>query len=197
MMLILVVCYLTSVALVHPWSIDGEQLRLGTAWSAPLAAARSATNGGNNGDNSVGQSKYRTPSAFEQRVLELTNEARRKGQTCGGVWHPGTTPVQGEGRLGYAAHAHADDMLVQNYFAHASLDGRSPWDRMADAGYPRNCAGGENLAGQQTAEQAVQGWLNSPGHCANLMNPQQKTLGVGHVSGGPYGAYWVQKFGRC
>ncbi|CAF5036123.1 unnamed protein product [Rotaria sp. Silwood1] len=213
MLMVLAVCYLTIGDLVHPWSIGDKQDRLrevpdekgqmiGTAWSAPRKEVRSVTNNENNDDEDydidfVDNSERSSASDFEQRVLELTNEARRSSRWCGWSWYSATTPLQWNNQLGNAARGHAEDMLARNYFDHNSLDGRTPWDRMADAGYPRNCAGGENIAANQNPAAAVEAWLKSSGHCANLMNSEFKTLGVGQASGGPYGGYWVQKFGRC
>ncbi|CAF2825896.1 unnamed protein product [Rotaria sp. Silwood2] len=210
-LIVLAVCYLTIGDLVHPSSIDDKHDRLrevpdekekmiGTAWSVPREEVRSVTNNENNDDdhnNFVHNSERSSASDFEQRVLELTNEARRSGRWCGWSWYSATTPLQWNNLLGNAARGHAEDMLAHNYFSHNSLDGRTPWDRMLEAGYPGNCAGGENIAGNSSPAAAVQAWIDSSGHCANLMNSEFKTLGVGQASGGAYGGYWVQKFGRC
>ena len=66
---------------------------------------------------------------------------------------------------------------------------------MTAAGYVWQTAG-ENLAGgNATAEATMQQWLDSDGHCANLMNPAFTELGVGYFPGGPYTTLWVQNFG--
>ena len=99
-----------------------------------------------------------------------------------------------DGALTAAADAHAQDMKSQGYFAHESLDGRSPFDRMRAAGYSYNTAG-ENIArGQADAAAVMSGWMNSPGHRANILNCAFSDLGVGYEegSGGPW---WVQNFG--
>ena len=92
---------------------------------------------------------------------------------------------------------HAVDMATQNYFSHTSLDGRSPWDRIDEAGYPHFGAGENIAAGQRTAEDVVTAWLNSPGHCRNIMNPSFDELGVGYAydAASTYQRYWVQNFG--
>lgn len=57
---------------------------------------------------------------------------------------------------------------------------------------------GENIAAGQVSPQAVvQDWVESPGHCVNLMNPRYRYIGVGYVhqDGDRYGHYWVQNFG--
>lgn len=211
LLMVLAVCYLTIGNLVHSSSIgdkhdqlrevpDEKEKMIGTAWSAPLEEVRLITNNENNNDdhdNFLDNSERSTASLFEQQVLELTNEARRSSRWCGWSWYSATTPLQWNNQLGNAARDHAEDMRVYNYFSHTSRDGRTPSQRMHDAGYPTNCANGENIAGNVSPAATVQAWLESSGHCANIMNSGYRTLGVGHVNGGPYGGYWVQNFGGC
>lgn len=88
-----------------------------------------------------------------------------------------------------AAQGHANDMLGRNYFEHASLDGRSPFDRMRQSGTSFHAAA-ENIArGQRSAEQVFTSWLNSPGHRKNLLNPKYRRHGLGWANG-----YWVHNF---
>ena len=91
------------------------------------------------------------------------------------------------------------DMGSRNYFAHTSLDGRSPTQRMADAGYPAfGTWTGEDLAAGYTATADVlTGWINSPAHYAVLVNPQYHAIGVGrgYATGSTYGWYWTADFG--
>ena len=135
-------------------------------------------------------------SATEQRVLDLTNQARAVARTCGTTSYPATTPLSWNNALAGAARGHASDMAAQDYFSHTSKDGRTFVQRVTNAGYTGYRALGENIAaGQPTPESVVSGWLNSPGHCSNIMNADFKELGVGAASGGSYGIYWVQEFG--
>lgn len=136
-------------------------------------------------------------SSVEQRVFELTNQARRVGRSCGGVYYAAAPALTWNNQLGNAARGHAADMVRQNYFDHTSRDGRSFVDRIVNAGYSRNCAAAENIAGNSNPDATVDGWIKSPGHCANMMNKDFKAIGVGQATGGTYGAYWVQNFGRC
>jgi uncharacterized protein YkwD len=91
------------------------------------------------------------------------------------------------------------DMGARNYFAHTSLDGRSPTQRMFDAGYPAfGTWTGEDLAAGYTATADVlNGWINSPAHYAVLVNPQYHAIGVGrgYTTGSTYGWYWTADFG--
>ncbi|XVS61296.1 CAP domain-containing protein [Actinosynnema sp. CA-299493] len=121
----------------------------------------------------------------EAAVVELTNGERAAN---------GCPALAADGRLAAAARAHSADMAAQNYFDHVSKDGRSFVDRVKAAGYP--APGAENIAaGQRTAEAVLKGWMDSPGHRANILNCKLKTLGVGLARGGSYGWYWTQNFG--
>lgn len=84
-------------------------------------------------------------------------------------------------------------MAARGFFDHTDPDGATPWDRAAKAGIAG--LGGENIArGQADAAAVMEAWMNSPGHRANILNCDFKTLGVGvHLgSGGPW---WTQDFG--
>jgi uncharacterized protein YkwD len=92
-------------------------------------------------------------------------------------------------------------MGMADYFAHDSRDGRSPFDRMADAGYSGGTMG-ENIArGQQSPSEVVEGWMNSPGHCSNIMNARFTDIGVGYGEGEATNQrfngnkLWTQNFG--
>lgn len=121
----------------------------------------------------------------EAKVFNLTN-AERAANGC---------PALGiDERLDKAARGHSADMAAQNYFSHTSKDGRTFADRIKAAGHPS--PGAENIAaGQRTPEAVVKGWMESPGHRANILNCKLKTLGVGMARGGAYGIYWTQNFG--
>lgn len=121
----------------------------------------------------------------EAKVVELTNGERAAH---------GCPALAADDRLGAAARAHSADMAARNYFDHVSQDGRSFVDRVKAAGYPS--PGAENIAaGQRTAEAVVKGWMDSPGHRANILNCKLRALGVGMARGGSYGIYWTQNFG--
>jgi hypothetical protein len=116
-------------------------------------------------------------------VISLTNARRAEGG-CG--------PVAAQGELARAAQGHADDMAANDYFDHQSQDGRSPGDRAAAQGYTGN-GWGENIAqGQQTPADVVEGWMNSEGHRANIMNCDWTSIGVGYNA---EARTWVQVFG--
>ena len=134
---------------------------------------------------------------FEWRVLTLTNERRAAGATCDmDVFGPAPA-LEMDSVIRIAARGHSVDMGEQAYFEHDSLDGRTFSDRMSMVGFMGAFPWGENIAaGQTTPEDVVDGWMHSPGHCRNIMNPDYRTIGIGYayVDGSPYGHYWTQDF---
>ena len=124
---------------------------------------------------------------FIQQVVQLTNQ-QRAANGCGALTVNAT--------LTQVAQAHSADMAANNYFSHDSQDGRSPFDRMSQAGY-RFSAAAENIAaGQRTPQDVVTAWMNSEGHRANILNCTYTEIGVGYATGGSYGTYWTQDFGK-
>ena len=131
--------------------------------------------------------------AFEQGVLNLVNQARAGA---------GAGPLTYDPILGQVAEDHSADMLARDFFAHTNPDGTTAGTRIRNAG--GQFATGrtaENIAvGYSTPEAVVNGWLNSPGHRANILNPNLTTIGIGHVfsSNDPgnvqFGHYWTQVF---
>ncbi|MFJ4694505.1 CAP domain-containing protein [Streptomyces sp. NPDC088766] len=117
-------------------------------------------------------------------VLKLVNEERAK---------VGCSAVSANSSLADLAQRFSEDMAARGFFDHTDPDGATPWDRAGKAGI--SGLGGENIArGQADAAAVMEAWMNSPGHRANILNCDFKTLGVGvHLgSGGPW---WTQDFG--
>lgn len=133
----------------------------------------------------------------EEAVLAQVNALRARGATCGGAALPAVPPLAMSPELRQAARLHSADMATQNYFDHTSQDGRSFGQRAAEAGY-RGAPVGENIAaGSAGAEATFTQWLNSPGHCQNMMSGRATEIGIGHAydDGARYGHYWTQVFG--
>lgn len=130
--------------------------------------------------------------AAEERVVELVNEVRAAGATCGsaGSFAP-AGPVEMDEVLRCAARLHSIDMEERGFFDHDNPDGESPFDRIDAAGYAGGSPQGENIAqGYPTPEAVMEGWMSSDGHCSNIMEPGFKEIGVGL-----YERQWTQKFG--
>ncbi|WP_340376011.1 CAP domain-containing protein [Streptomyces sp. SS7] len=117
-------------------------------------------------------------------VLALVNEERAK---------VGCSALSANSALSELAERFSDDMAARGFFDHTDPDGKTPWDRAEAAGI--SSLGGENIArGQADAAAVMEAWMNSPGHKANILNCDFKTLGVG-VHFGSGGPWWTQDFG--
>jgi uncharacterized protein YkwD len=141
---------------------------------------------------SVGMSEH----AAGQRVLDLVNQARATPRRCGNKAFAAARPVRWNDALALSSRLHSEDMAHNNYFSHQGRDGSSPAQRVERAGY-RYRATGENIAaGQMEPEEAMAGWIKSPGHCANLMNPLYTEMGAAFAvdRGSEMGVYWTQEF---
>ena len=135
-------------------------------------------------------------SVVRERVLDLVNDARSRGHRCGKAIYGPAAPLRMSDVLQRAAEQHAGNMARHNYFDHRSTDGSEPRDRVRRTGY-RHRLIGENIAfAPESAEEVVRGWLASPGHCANIMDPRFRETGLGVALGRQRGhVYWVQNFG--
>jgi uncharacterized protein YkwD len=135
-------------------------------------------------------------ATIRARVVDLVNEARSHGRRCGRERFAAAPPLDASRTLAEAAADHARDMARKRYFEHRGRDGSEPKDRVRRAGYQSRLTG-ENIAfGPVSAEEVVAGWLDSPGHCANIMDSRFQDIGVGFANGRKRGEiYWVQTFG--
>ena len=123
-------------------------------------------------------------------MLDAVNDARASGRTCGAVPFGPAPPLAIEGRLTAAAQGHAADMLATGELSHTGSNGSSLKDRVEDQRYQWSRLA-ENVAwGFEDVATVVDGWLGSPGHCENMMDPDLTELGVGRAD-----LYWVQVFG--
>ncbi|MFF5536500.1 sigma-70 family RNA polymerase sigma factor [Streptomyces cinerochromogenes] len=125
------------------------------------------------------------PTGTVAQVVALVNK-ERAAAGCG--------PVTEDAQLDRAAQGHSDDMAARGFFDHTNPDGDGPGERITAAGY-RWSTYGENIArGQQTPQDVMDSWMNSPGHRANILNCSFKNIGVG-VHNGSGGPWWTQAFG--
>ncbi len=132
-----------------------------------------------------------------QKLLERINAARAQSRQCGGQPYAAAAPLAWSATLGAAAETHSRTMANGNFFAHKDRDGRIPSDRAELAGYSGGLIGENIAAGMESAGKVVEGWLASPGHCANLMNPQFRELGAAYAIDpkSDAGIYWTALFG--
>ncbi|MCI0385641.1 CAP domain-containing protein [Streptomyces sp. CNQ085] len=123
-------------------------------------------------------------TAAAAEVLRLVNLERAEA---------GCRPVTADPELAELAQEFSRDMATRDFFSHTGPDGDTPWDRAEAAGIGN--LGGENIArGQADARSVMDAWMDSPGHRANILNCDYRTLGVGahFAEGGPW---WTQNFG--
>lgn len=131
------------------------------------------------------------------RVLELVNDARSKLRLCGRKKFSAAPSLNWNAKLAAAALAHSSDMARRNYFGHVTPDGAEVGDRVSRESYSWRRVGENVAAGQGSARGVVSGWLASPTHCANIMNPNFLEMGAAHAINAESKAtiYWTQVFG--
>ncbi|TVY01104.1 CAP domain-containing protein [Cohnella terricola] len=144
-----------------------------TTPSQPTTPSKPST--GNNASAGTSQSE------FAAQVVTLVNQERAKA----GLGALNTSNAT----LTKMALDKAKDMYNKGYFDHNSPTYGSPFDMMKQYGINYSYAG-ENIAkGQRTPQEVMTAWMNSPGHRANILNPNYKTIGVAYYNG-----VWVQEF---
>ena len=121
---------------------------------------------------------------LESKMLQMVNEEREK---------QGLNSLQPDPELTALARQHCKDMFARGYFAHITPEGKTPSDRIREAGIKFSTAG-ENLALAQTLPIAHQGLMNSPGHRANILYPSYGRVGIGILDGGIHGLMIAQEF---
>lgn len=128
--------------------------------------------------------KLSVDTASENRMLDLVNQERTSR---------GLGKLVMDKKLQDLARAHSKDMFEKGYFSHTDRNGKSPFDRMHDAGINFLVAG-ENLALAPSVDIAHNGLMNSPGHRANILTADFNKVGIGVIDGGVYGKMFSQEF---
>lgn len=109
-----------------------------------------------------------------EKLLSLVNQKRSEN---------GLSPLSLSSELSTAATQKATDMFSQNYWAHISPTGATPWKFITDAGYNYLYAG-ENLAKSfATSEEVIEAWMKSPTHRGNILKPEYTDIGITVVNG--------------
>jgi len=165
--------------------------------------------GGGGGPNPGGDPG--NASADEQEVFRLVNEEREKA---------GVSALDWSDALADLARAHSHCMCERGFFDHTNPDGMGPTER-GRAGKCCNTCGdkhsfspccpspfagvGENIAyGYRTPAEVMNGWMNSSGHRANILNSNYTHIGVGkcdspvgNCTASNCGTHWTQNFGTA
>jgi uncharacterized protein YkwD len=172
------------------WLVIAER----PADAAASAAARDAAAGVESAHRQ--RSPDGATSDLAGKMLELVNAARAQSRSCGGTRYAAAPPLRYSQALEVASTDHARDMASRGYFDHDTPEGVTPTDRLAQTGYAWSLTG-ENIArGGMSPEEAMHGWLASPGHCANIMDQRFTEMGFGLAAadGREGDLYWVQTF---
>ncbi|HTM92072.1 MAG TPA: CAP domain-containing protein, partial [Flavisolibacter sp.] len=102
-------------------------------------------------------------------LLQLVNDARKKGCNCGNTYYAPAPALTWNDQLEKAAYLHVNDLYQKKYFSHTGSDGSGSGERINAVGYSWKFYGENIAAGYQTEKEVISGWLSSSGHCANIM----------------------------
>ncbi len=132
----------------------------------------------------------------EQEMLNQVNQARISSRACGDDQMPAVAELSWSCELRNAAQVHSMDMAQNNFFSHTGSNGLSVSDRVTTSGYSWSSVGENIAAGQATITQVMTGWLDSPGHCRNIMSSRSTEFGSALVTTAEsdYSTYWTQVF---
>jgi uncharacterized protein YkwD len=161
----------------------------GTPRTVASPTARSARSGAEGTAYPAGEQQ------LAARALQLVNDVRARGVRCGARAFAPAPPVALSGALADVALGHAADMARNSYFEHTDLSGRTAADRVRAAGYRERLVGENSAYGPRSVDEVVRGWLDSPGHCENIMDPRFAEMGIASATGQQaerQGPYWVQ-----
>ena len=152
----------------------------------PDGSTGTSTSESGTGDSDAKQSEVTQAEMTQaEAVLKLVNQERKKA---------GVQPLTLSDKLTSIANTKAKDMADKGYFSHNSPTYGSPFDMLKQFGVSYSYAGENIAAGQKSAEEVMNSWMNSSGHKANILNKNYTQLGVGFYRGGEYGTEWVQLF---
>jgi uncharacterized protein YkwD len=124
-------------------------------------------------------------------LLELVNEVRLTGCQCGDEDMPPVNPLVWNNTLAKVAQEHSNYMYKTSTLSHTGENGTENTDRVNNANYEWMSLG-ENVAkGFADEKSVIEAWLNSPGHCKNIMNELFEEMGVARKEN-----YWTQVFAK-
>jgi len=179
-----------------------------------IAGCGGGSGGGDSSASAVSDSTERNRSAPEEPVtilvngcevqeyqaamLEYVNAARSQGRQCGAEFFPAVEPLVYNCPVEGAASKHSNDMAQNNFFSHTGSDGLRVGDRVTETGYEWSVVGENIAAGFDDVESVMTGWMESPGHCRNIMDSRFTGVAVVRVDSrtADYPNYWTQVFDR-
>ena len=129
---------------------------------------------------------------FDLRILELVNIERTKREL---------DPLSIDSQLDQAANFHNDEMVRADIMSHQLPGEADLGERVSATGYSWTRVAENIAAGYTTPEAVVEGWMNSPGHKENILNPEFIHIGIGYEYAADennafddYDVYWTQVF---
>jgi len=150
-------------------------------------------------------------NATKNSYLSAVNKMRAVPRQCGTKTYRAAKPLVWNEALYKASYEHSKDMALCNYFSHKGSGLQSDWtaekqklgrcstliNRIENNGYGRYGGLAENIAyGAKSVEKVMQQWINSDGHCKNIMNPKFTDFGMAKVVSENGTVYWTQNFGK-
>ena len=184
--------YIRVFAGVGDWyivQVEGDYVgAVSKKYVKPIYPSNSNSGGGsttsNSSNGSTNISTDTTLSQDEKEVFNLINTQRNNN---------GLPSLKIDSEVQKVARIKAQDIVDNNYFSHTSPTYGSPFDMLKSFKVSYKTAG-ENIAGNSSNSGAVNAWMNSPGHKANILNSSFNYTGIGVVSSSKYGKIYVQMF---
>lgn len=177
--------YIRIFAKIGDWYVvQTDSNYIGAASSKYIRLVYSNSSGSSSGSSSSGGTTTSELTANEQEVFDLINAKRVAN---------GLSALKIDDELQNVARIKAQDMVDNNYFSHTSPIYGSPFDMIKNFGISYKTAG-ENIAGNSSNSGAVNAWMNSSGHKANILNSSFNYTGIGVVNSSKYGKVYVQMF---
>lgn len=182
--------YIRVFAKIGDWYViqtNGDYIGMVSSKYVKLIYPKSNNSNNQNTNNTTNNTTTNNGSSLtadEKEVFDLINAKRTAARLYA---------LKVDAELQNVARAKAEDMVKNNYFSHTSPTYGSPFDMMKSFGVSYKTAG-ENIAGNSSNTGAVNAWMNSEGHKANILNSSFNYTGVAVVKSSKYGKIFVQMF---
>jgi len=173
--------------------------------SAPTGSASSlqengvTESGGASSASAPAQPDPVASQAFINKTLERVNIARASQRLCGATTMPAQAALSWDSQIEQAALFHSNWMQANNTFSHQGDNGSSPGGRVSDTGYYWQAVAENIAAGHDSIDAVIDAWLDSPGHCRNIMSASVTQIGMALIdgdSGNSYPTYWTMVLAR-
>lgn len=179
--------YIRVFAGIGDWyivQVDGDYVGAVSKKYVKAIYPGSSSTGGNSNSSGTSQSTSSTMNTDEKEVFNLINKQRANN---------GLSSLKVDSEVQRVAKIKAQDMTNNSYFSHNSPTYGTPFEMLQSFKVSYKTAG-ENIAGNSSNSGAVNAWMNSLGHKANILNSSFNYTGIGVVSSHKYGKVYVQIF---